>query len=205
MRDIYQYDRDVLLRIGKPSERISNSFNLLKWKGSQPDTAVIFENGLGLSYECWDWMLQRVPKEYTVILSNREITGSVHRRSTMSRTEELLNQELENYKRHIFVAHSIGALVLAGRLENQRTNRNKSVDVWLIDPTDTDLLKASENNRISRQRIAHVLHNNLLTALSGTNQLDAKLVKEINFRASVEKKYLSRIRSARTAYRVIKE
>lgn len=204
-RDIARRKREVLMRNGKLGKRPSPALDILKWEGTQDDTIVVFDNGLGLSYECWDWMIQRVPDEFTVLVSNRRGIGGASRRQSCSEMEEVLSREVKAYSNRIFIAHSIGALVLADRLKHYPHLWSENTEVWLIDPTDSELLKTSSRNKTARQRVNHVLWNSLLTAWSGTNQIDSKLGNEVNFRVSVEKKYLANLRDAKSARSVIEE
>ncbi|MUN55313.1 alpha/beta fold hydrolase [Kocuria koreensis] len=192
--------KDVMTRCGHPPEHPDDEVDALSWSVEGASGLILFESGLGLPYECWDWMLQLAPKNQDVLVYNRSGISGTSRGVGEAQCQQRIAGLINQYSELTIIAHSIGSLVACELLAKGLVDDRVRVKVYLIDPTDDELMASSQSDRRLRLLVAQSFQAQILGSILGTSYRAGILDSDVNYRSSVERKLLHVESSPRTAF-----
>jgi pimeloyl-ACP methyl ester carboxylesterase len=166
---------------------------------------IVCENGLGAPLESWDWIAQELRDEFTIVRYHRRGYG---RSTSFMRPADAIMTLLDAVSPDVpisFVTHSMGALVTANSLNESPDLRDLTRTVIMVDGTDAELLGTHRESQHSLGRYRQMSMQEGLASLTGFSRWTAsKIENDVNYRATVQKSFLTTSSSPRTlitAYR----
>ncbi|RBM19624.1 alpha/beta fold hydrolase [Streptomyces sp. PT12] len=163
---------------------------------------IVCENGLGSPLESWDWIVQELQEEFTLLRYHRRgyaRTSSVHRPAAL--IESLLEGLFGSVPVLCFVSHSIGSLVTANVLHESPRLRQRTKAVFTIDGTDATLLETARNSPEGLGRYRQMSIQEGLASVTGLSWWTVnKMAIDVNYRARVQESYLVEASHPRTLF-----
>lgn len=159
---------------------------------------ILFENGLGEGFEAWDWVRMFLSPNQNFLSYNRAGYGKTTPQRRQGLVPELLG-ELKVTGEVYCVAHSIGSLEIA------RSSYQESLTDWgvrgavFVDGTDPEAFCRLASSAQTSDRVLQTMDLKLISSIFGTNMLASDLEFEVDYRASVQRDYISFCEDTRTA------
>ncbi|MDF8264759.1 alpha/beta fold hydrolase [Luteipulveratus flavus] len=200
-------------RVGTPYIRLVDDGRggQIEYAVSQPDDptrpVLIFETGLGASFDSWDWLSQILGHEFWIVRYHRPGTGrtrSGHRPGKLILT--ILEQlDVDDNDKHL-VGHSIGGLFVWNDLAEFPALTDQVSTATVIDATDGDLLAQERQDRAKVRQFRQYCFQEGFAAVTGLGSWTIGPVEsEVNYRAAIQRAFLTESSRPRTLLTAVRE